>query len=153
MTPGEDGGQLLGRLDFNYWIVPLESEPDPVSLTRLGQQLGAGIGQWQLDMAQWPARRAVREGDGRLPPKGRFLRVEGKVVVSAIKAGGDGAWIIRLFNPGSNPADCAISRPGSPINDACLCDLNENPVETLKIHDDCIRIHAPARRILTIRFS
>ena len=56
-TNGEPNGQLLGDWTFRYWLVPLAGEPDRVQLSRLGQQLAAGLRNVQLRREDLPLLR------------------------------------------------------------------------------------------------
>jgi hypothetical protein len=152
MTSGEEGGQELGQLDFDYWIAPLQQDPDPYELTRLGQRLGAGLGRWQLDMDQWPARRAVRNSKSALSESGHFLQVTGRVNVTGVKAGAGGSWIVRLYNPGSLKTRCSIARP-SGVKRAWSCDLNEKNQQPLEIKRGKLAFDVPPRRIMTIKLK
>ncbi|HOR28102.1 MAG TPA: glycoside hydrolase family 38 C-terminal domain-containing protein [Candidatus Sumerlaeota bacterium] len=151
MTRGEEGGQIQGTHRFRYWIVPLTGAIDPVALTRLGQRLAAGIGQAHHlpDMPPTDPERVDDDG-APLPRTHAYLRVEGEVIVSAVKAADDGrGTILRLFNPGRSAANCVVHRAG--LKQAWRCDLEETPAEPLRVSRGAVELNLPSRRIDTLR--
>lgn len=93
-TDGQPDGQLLGRLEFEYWLMPLAGAPDRRRLSDAGLQLAASLRTVQLE-----ARDLVRSPAAeRIPATGSLVRIEGKVVATSVRQVGQ-ALEVRVFNP------------------------------------------------------
>jgi hypothetical protein len=97
-TDGEPDGQLQGKLEFDYWIVPLAGTPDRTDLCEMGQRIAAGLRDVQLRPKDLPIYRARRT----LPPKAGFLCLEGPPVVTSVRQAGE-CLEVRMFNPRKDP--------------------------------------------------
>lgn len=110
-TSGEEGGEIQGRHEFNYCIIPCRGTPDVARLCRLGQRLAAGIRTMQIeprDMALEPPGR--RE----LPLSHSFMSLSPpQVVPSAVYQAGKAPTVtVRLFNPTERTFDAAVRIDG-----------------------------------------
>jgi len=94
-TDGQPGGQLIGPMSFRYWIVPFAGEAPRAKLFQLGQLLGAGLREAQLQ----PRHFAASPWKGRrIPARGGLLEVSGGAVCTSIRQV-KGITEIRIFNP------------------------------------------------------
>lgn len=149
-TDGEPGGQLLGDLQFRYWIVPLADAPDPVRLTQLGQQLAAGVRAVQLGPADLPLYRQTRE----LPPASGLFVVDGPAVVTSAR------WIeggleVRLFNPTPATGQASI-RFSSEVAFSALqeVDFESQPAGDVQhLSAGAATVKLAAKQIKTVRFA
>jgi len=158
MTNGEPGGQIQEPLHFDYWIVPLEDQPNPIKLSRYAAQLTGGIFSFQPQMVKLTNQpkkpeRTAKLGNGPvLPRSGHLLRIKGDVIVTAIKLAQDGDLIIRFFNQQDSEISCEIEAQ-SPIQKAWLCNLEEQPQEEITVKKRGIAIKTPARKIITVKIK
>lgn len=148
-TSGEEGGEIQGRHEFNYWIVPLAGPPEPARLTRLGQRLAGGTGVVQLEH-----RDVVGGKDRPLPPVHSFMQVQPSgVVVTAVHRRSEGeAASVRMFNPGEKPVDAALAMAGM-AGQALMTDLEGKPLDPLPRQGENVAVNVPPKRIVTIRFD
>ncbi|MCJ7702054.1 MAG: hypothetical protein MUO62_10755 [Anaerolineales bacterium] len=93
-TVGEPGGQEKGRLEFKYWVLPIQGNPDRTKLCELGQQVSNGFGFAQMQSDDIP----IYLNDPKLPVQASFLRLEGPAVISSLQLVND-SMEVRLFNP------------------------------------------------------
>jgi alpha-mannosidase/mannosylglycerate hydrolase len=150
MTNGEPNGQLLGDLNFRFWLVPLAGAPDPVALSLLGQQIAAGLRTVQLRAADLAlcARTAAN------PAAGSLLAVDGPVVVTSVRWVSD-ALELRAFNPTAAKAVATVRfGAGVHVVGVQLVDLESTPLETPRAVEDgaCTYEWAP-KQIRTLRFT
>lgn len=94
LTDGEPDGQVRGRLDFHYALVPLAGAPDVAELGWLGQSLATGLRTVQLRAADTAIHRRPRA----LPSVAGLLRLDGPVVCTCLRQVGAEVEV-RLFNP------------------------------------------------------
>jgi hypothetical protein len=115
-TNGEPGGQLLGPLSFQFWIVPLAGDPDRAALCDLGQHLAAGLRVVQLSRADAIHRPVT----AALPPSTAYLEVRGPVVLTSACFATEGAagpgLELRLFNPNQNAATASVELAEAVLN-------------------------------------
>jgi alpha-mannosidase len=154
MTEGETGGQLIGELNFRYWLAPLADEPDRAGLSRLGQLLAGGLRAVQ----QTTKDIALYRTDGKLPVEGSYLTVDGAVVVTSLRRVGAGLEV-RLFNPNTSivPASIHIN-PHLPVvikpARAWLVDFESNIIQTLEGFDgQTVTLAVKPKQILTVRLE
>lgn len=104
-TDGEPNGQLLGPLQFKYWIVPFIGEVPRARLCYLGQQLSADVRVAQLhanDLISTPRpTRPARLRDS-------LLRVEGDVVCTSVRQIASHIEL-RVFNPGEREVTFTVA--------------------------------------------
>ncbi|MCB1105846.1 MAG: glycoside hydrolase family 38, partial [Cephaloticoccus sp.] len=130
-TDGQPDGQLQGRLEFNYWIVPFAGAVPRARLTRCGQQLAGGHRLVQLTALE---RETIPAGPGALPPRGGLIAVEGEVVCTSIRQI-DGALEVRLFNPATRAQTARLTAgkaAGRGWRSVCPVDLESRPVGPAK---------------------
>ncbi len=117
---GEPGGQVQGRLEFRYALMPFAGKTARGPLLRQVMALQAGI---------------QRHFSLHLPTPVSSLHVEAgdDVVVTAIKPGRDNrSIVVRLWNTGATVAT-AVIRPATPAKTAWLCDLKEDRLASLEV--------------------
>jgi alpha-mannosidase/mannosylglycerate hydrolase len=93
-TVGEPGGQEKGRLEFKYWILPIQGSPNRTKLCEMGQQISTGLRFAQMQ----PDDILIYRTDPKLPAQASFFRLEGPAVISSLQLINDGLEV-RLFNP------------------------------------------------------
>jgi alpha-mannosidase/mannosylglycerate hydrolase len=152
-TDGEPGGQLLGPLQFNYFLSPLLNAPDRARLFGLGQRLSTVLRNVQLRRRDLEINRGNRE----LPPSLEFIKIDGEVVVTSIRQT-DRGLEFRLFNPNLVLVPAAISllkdNPEFPAGEyAELVDFEHQVISgKLRLQDRTLSIQVEPKKILTIRF-
>jgi alpha-mannosidase/mannosylglycerate hydrolase len=94
-TDGQPGGQLIGPMTFQYWIVPFTGEVPRTKLCLLGQQLGAGLRNLQLQPRHFLAtpRNCVS-----IAARGSLLELSGGAICTSLRRVGN-ATEVRIFNP------------------------------------------------------
>jgi hypothetical protein len=153
-TTGEPGGQLQDRLAFHFWLLPLESPPDPVRLCELGQAISAGVKVAQLDIHDLPTYLL----DGvLLPPRGAFLRLEGRAVLTSARQV-NGALEVRLFNPLGESMSVTLdlgSRPAGAVRlrTAQRVDFESNPQGKRWDIGNKVGVTLKPKEILTLRLE
>jgi len=127
-TDGEPGGQLLGRLEFKYWIVPFAGGLPRARLGGLGQQLAGGLKLVQLPLPDWETIPAAK---ARLGHRGGLIEVGGEVVCTSIRQVGR-TLEVRLFNPTDRMQRAQLSAvggvPGVRWRSVQSVDLESTPV-------------------------
>ncbi len=146
-TEGEPDGQLRGRLEFAYRIVPLTAAPERARLCEMGQLLSAGLRVVQLRPADLPLYRA----DHALPPVAGFLRLEGPVVMTSARQVGDGLEV-RLFNPQPQLVDATLHLwPARGLRTVQRVDLESRGLEEPQAIGDEIALSLSAKQVVTLR--
>jgi len=109
LTDGNEGGQIQGRHEFEYRIVPLAGPPDVARLTRLGQRLAAGLRVVPVEYRDLAAGKTVRPAR-QLPVSSSFLKIESEhAVVTAVHRRMEREdATVRLFNPTDRPIEVQI---------------------------------------------
>ena len=153
LTSGNEGGQIQGRHGFRYEVVPVSGALDGARLTRLGQQLAAGIRAVQTELRDLPDRPAVAAG-AALPLSHSFLQVgSDRVVVTAVhRHGADKATTVRLFNPTGKPVDGTIAL-GAAGGHATLTDLEGRPGDSLPATSEGVKLSVKPKQIVTVRIG
>ena len=105
-----EGGQVQGPHEFRYQIVPLEGPPDVARLTRLGQQLAAGVRTVTLEKRDIPnddASPSTRD----LPLTDSFLQLNPQeaVITSIQRCRVRDVATIRMFNPYQRHVDVELA--------------------------------------------
>ncbi len=150
-TVGEPGGQEKGRLEFKYWILPIQGSPDRTRLCELGLQISNGFGFAQMQPDDIPIYRK----DPKLPPQASFLRLDGPAVISSLQ------WInggleVRLFNPLTKtienrlytenwPGELQVPQWVQPVDLESIPKGDPNPIDQ--------PIQLTPKQILTLRLS
>ena len=120
--------QCLGVREYRYAIVPLDEHND--------------LGRASRAIREWLSPPVVTTGDGRARRFISFENADTSVVLSALRAGRDGALVVRLANPTAEPADAAL-RFARPIEVARAVDLREAETEVGNTGLDILRTAAP----------
>lgn len=96
-TDGNEGGQIQGAHKFRLALKPFGGPVPVVDLFHLAQSLAAPArGVW-LEPRDFHGLPPIREIEDR-------PRIEGAVVLSTCRSGGEGRWTFRVFNPTDTPA-------------------------------------------------
>ncbi|HOG45882.1 MAG TPA: glycoside hydrolase family 38 C-terminal domain-containing protein, partial [Anaerolineae bacterium] len=142
MRRGEEGGQALGRHEFELAIVAFR----PAA----GWQ--GALCRRAASLAGWRAlMRPAEPGPG--PRHASFLAVEPEALqFSALKAAEDedGAWVLRLYNPTAEPVVGRV-RFWRPPHQARLATLDEAPQRPVPLEaGGAIPVHAGPKKIVTL---
>lgn len=152
ITDGQPEGQLQGPLRFQYWIVPFSGALPRVALCQLGQQLGAGTRDAQIQPRHFVAAPWTGQ---RLAPRSGLLEISGGAVCTSIRQV-DGATEVRLFNPGERATTARLTpgkavKPAGTWKQAQPVDLESQPVG--KPQSLSAPIALRPKQILTLRIS
>jgi hypothetical protein len=148
-TDGECGGQLLGPMTFDFWLVPLSGAPDRKKLCNLGTLLAAGIRDVQLREAD----RRLHAMERSLPASSAFLQSVGNGVLTSCRWVGD-ALETRFFNPES--ADTTLVLAGSGFSETAeitAVDLESRPLAAPIPLGAAYSAVLPAKRIVTLAIN
>jgi alpha-mannosidase/mannosylglycerate hydrolase len=131
-TDGEEGGQSLGRHEFNYRLVPLAGEPSRTRLAVLAQHAAAGVRAAQLLPRSQPAT-AQRTAPRTL---GQLALSPGRAIVSSFRRRLDSDLLeLRVCNLDDEPLSETL-RFHRPPASAQLVDLDGNELQALPIAAD-----------------
>ncbi|MCD9024576.1 alpha-mannosidase [Cohnella silvisoli] len=154
LSDGGDGGQLLGRLEFEYAFRPF----DAVAVSfgdLLAEQQQFALGIRTINRNPGPvAFETLCRREADLPPVRSYLNVSGNdLIVSACKRAEDDseAWIIRLWNSAELETNGTIQLP-YPVLRAEKVDLDEQtigPVEA--VQGNSLNVAAKAKEIVTLK--
>jgi alpha-mannosidase/mannosylglycerate hydrolase len=152
-TNGEPLGQLRGRMEFRYRVVPIQGAPSRRTLCELGQELATGIANVQLNEAD----RKQFATDRYLPGQAGAFAVEGDVVVTSLRAVGDYAEM-RLFNPNTHTVMATIHTEQRPAawprsSRVQYVDFESNPLtQPQALTEGKLSVPVAAKKIITLRF-
>jgi len=153
-TDGEPDGQLLGTLNFRYWIAPLAGQVDRARLCELGQQLAAGLRDVQLRGQDVALHRSPTP----LPPVAGLLRLEGPAVLTSL-CQVEGGMEVRLFNPHAETVDVTLYL-AERLGAACApghvqrVDLESGPLEAAQpLEGGACRLSLRPKQIVTVRLG
>jgi alpha-mannosidase/mannosylglycerate hydrolase len=153
MTDGQPEGQLQGKMQFNYWIVPLAGKTGLRHLCDVGTQLAAGIRTAQLRKGDF----VPHNGGKKLPASASFLKIEGEVVTTSIRKI-DEAMEVRLFNPNTRKTEAALhfgnwptgaKRPTTMVR----VNLESIPMGKKKKFLSIVRVSLKPKEIVTLQFA
>jgi len=147
-TDGEPGGQLRGRLEFDYRILPLAGPPDRRWLCELGQELAAGLRAVPLQAEDLLIYRTATA----LPPSASFLRVKGDAVTTSVQQVGEGLEV-RLFNPTGEPIKVQVEVGGGAWRRVQRVDLESNPLGPPRPSRGRLRLTLAPKQIITLRLT
>lgn len=142
MHQGEEGGQLLGRHEFELSIVPFRAEAGwEGHLCQRAAAFGAGF------------RALTREaGPGPQPRQAGLLTVEPEALqLSALKAAEDeeGLFVLRLYNPTAAAVQGQVRFRRPPVG-CWLADLNEERGQAVPLAaGGAIPVQAGPKKIVT----
>lgn len=154
LTSGNEGGEIQGRHECRYLIVPLSGKPDVGRLCRLGQMLAAGVRTVQIERHDMMARSTGESPQRCLPPSLGFLQVSSnQVVVTAIHRVSDKELAsVRMFNPTPAAIATSIAIHGS-RNTAQLTDLEGKGREPIRNGNKGAEVQLRSKQISTIRIT
>ena len=137
-TAGEPGGQLLGRLDFTYRILPFAQEDAFADLQKEQDILAVGIDSCTV-------------GGGNLAVYRPSFALSGRsAVYSTANPLTDGACEIRIYND-SDRADTAQLLLPAFAKRAALTELDGRVIAPLSVKDGTVTLDLPPFRIVTVR--
>lgn len=152
-TNGEPLGQLHGRMEFRYRVMPLQGAPSRRALCELGQELAAGIANVQINRED-----QVRfTSDRYLPEQAGAFSVEGDVVMTSLRAVGEYTEM-RLFNPNSHTVMVTVKSDDRPAawprpSRVQYVDFESNPLtQPQAMSDGKLSVPVGAKKIITLRF-
>ena len=130
------GAQCLGPHTFRFAAIPRTGPSGEPSLYKEARAFLAP-----------PCLFGPAGREGRLPPRRAFLPVTGDVVLSALKRADDrDALILRVFNPGDEPATLTLHDAAA----AFTTDLAERRGAALPAAGDAVTVPVAPRQIRTI---
>lgn len=153
-TDGEPNGQVLGKLNFRYFVTPVAGEPDRTRLLLLGQLVAAGLQVVQI-------RPTDQKSHGRglnLAPTGGLLSMDGPAVVTSCRRVGNGLEV-RFFNPLESSADVHLHGSGvAPLDksyrSARFVNLESKPTgNPLQIAGNRLSVTLLPKQIVTVRLE
>jgi alpha-mannosidase/mannosylglycerate hydrolase len=152
LTNGNEGGEIQGRHEFHYRIVPLTGKPDVARLCRLGQQLAGGVRVVQQEHRDIVDRLEPKLPERTLPAAQSFMTVDRlDVVVTAIhRRNGDEATAVRMFNPTGNSIEVTLATAAI-RGQAAVSDLAGVVLGPLPREGDKVRVSLKPRQILTVQ--
>lgn len=142
--PHEQGGQSLGRHEFQYTLYFHDGDWAEGQVYRISQRQNI-----PLRLAQ------TGRHPGYLPVRHSLFTIEpANLVLSALKKAEDRpTCILRLFNPTSETLNGELTF-ATPVAWARLTNLNEEPLDELPVHDrHQLRCPVQAAKIVTIEFA
>jgi alpha-mannosidase/mannosylglycerate hydrolase len=142
----EEGGQILGLHHFDYWLMPIQKEINPVQLGRAGQALSAGIRTVQADPRDEHLSGNIH------PDCFSLLKVSGEVLVSSIRPCGAKGLSVRLFNPTEMTHTTCVEMAGG-ISSAAICNFLDEPIENLPIKEGQVSLVFPPHKIYSLRLE
>lgn len=148
MTSGQEGGEIQGRHEFRYLIVPLDGELPRARLCRLGQHLAAPPRSEQVY-----ARDPVPEG-AALPASTSFLRAGGEqAVITAVFRPADGNGLcVRMFNPTEGVITESIELRGG-VTAAERVDFEGHSRDRVSVENGVACVELGPKQIITVRLT
>lgn len=146
LTNGEEGGQLLGRLSFQYALAPLTADVSDADLARLQDSLQAGV-RHQTVMVDAEYRPSE--------PVSYFELSSSAIQLSIMKRpenGRDKELIVRCVNLSDEPAEAWL-RSFIGIRQVMTATLDETALEPVGHESDGFRIELAAWQIQTYRLT
>lgn len=139
-TSGEPGGQLLGKLEFDFRIQPF-TDTDRFSALQKEQDFMA-TGLYTL---------TVNSG-GKAQTYRPTLALEGEDILfsTANKVGSESE--VRIYNDSPDAQAVKLSLPDF-AKKASLTEIDGRHIEALEVSDGTVRFDLPGFRIATVRFS
>ncbi|MDG0810477.1 glycosyl hydrolase-related protein [Cohnella rhizosphaerae] len=154
LSDGGDGGQLLGRLEFEYAFRPF-APADASWGDLLAEQQQFSLGIRSVNRKPGPvAFETLHRRATDLPARHAYLGLTGAdLIVSACKRAEDdaGAWIVRLWNCSDRETSGSL-RPADPVIRAERTNLDEHTVGTVEVEqDNSLRVAAKPKEIVTLK--
>jgi membrane-associated phospholipid phosphatase len=120
--------QCIGSRSYRYAVVPLDEQTDVIGAAR--------------SVREWLSPPLVISGDGRSRSFVSFVEPSTPLVLSALRAGPDGALVLRIANPAREEVSGTL-RFGHAIRDSRPVDLREGDLGLGNTGLDVIRTAAP----------
>ena len=120
--------QCIGSRSYRYAVVPLDEQTDVIGAAR--------------SVREWLSPPLVISGDGRSRSFVSFVEPSTPLVLSALRAGPDGALVLRIANPAREEVSGTL-RFGEAIRDSRPVDLREGDLGLGNTGLDVIRTAAP----------
>jgi alpha-mannosidase len=154
LTSGNEGGEIQGRHEFCYRIVPLKGVPDAPRLCRIGQQLAAGVRAVQQEHRDIVGQAGLVPPERTMPPRHSFVTLDkSDAVVTAIYRRSEGeVAAVRLFNPTPHAIEVAITVAGA-RGPAKTTDLAGTPITTASREGDKVRVNLKPKQIITVQWA
>lgn len=154
LTNGNEGGQIQGRHEFQYRIVPLAGAPDMARLCRMGQQLAAGVRAVQQEHRDIVGQVSLTPPQRTLPAERAFLTIsKGDAVVTAVYRWYNGETAaVRMFNPTARSVEASIAVPGVKGNPR-LVDLAGKVIGDVSREADKVRVMLKPKQIVTVQWA
>jgi alpha-mannosidase/mannosylglycerate hydrolase len=150
-TEGEPGGQEQSRLNFKYWILPIQGSPNRTRLCEMGQQISNNLKFAQMQ----PEDIQIYRTDPKLSKKASFLRLDGPAVMTCLQLIND-ELEVRLYNPLSKTTYNLLHIESWPTSVQApkwvqSVDFESNPKGNKNPIDQDIQLEP--KQILTLRLS
>ncbi|NLE57658.1 MAG: hypothetical protein GX616_04810 [Planctomycetes bacterium] len=154
LTNGNEGGEIQGRHEFRYRIVPLSGSPDVAHLCRIGQQLAAGVRTMQQERRDVVGQPGITPAERTLPASHAFMIVDGKdaVVTSLCRWHQGEEAALRIFNPTTRPMGLTVAMPDVK-GQARIVDLTGATIATASRSGDQVGVDLKAKQIVTIQWT
>ena len=146
MTNGEEGGQLIGDLNFKYVLVPLQSDTTYADLTRIKDCIQTGIKSNTYKVA---------EDYSLSMPQSYFELIGGNICMSVLKrpeSGGKNKVAVRLYNMSDAPSEAEI-RCFRELDGVEEANLNEEYIRSLPFEKNKARVRLDAWKVQTLILS
>jgi alpha-mannosidase/mannosylglycerate hydrolase len=148
LTNGEEGGQIQGTHEFNYYIKPLADELPRTRLCRLGHLLAAPPRVVQLES------KDIYEAADSLPTTYAFIKTTPKqaVITAVHHMDGTEGLIVRMFNPYDNPVNDSLGLAQS-VKSVERIDLEGNKIGAQRASGKTIKVAMKPKQIVTLRIT
>jgi alpha-mannosidase len=149
MTDGNEGGQMQGRHEFVYAIVPLNGPVPRSRLTGIAQHLAAPPRTVQLE-----PRDLSDAPPGSLPASHSFLTLTpGEAVITAAHRSSEPeGLVVRMFNPTERTIE-EVLQLAEPVAAAVQTDLEGRGLGEMEVAGNAVRISLAPKQILTMRLG
>lgn len=149
-TEGEQDGLEAGKITCRYALMPFKGKLPELEV--FNQVLSMQSKLITRQSGKRPSGYPALKSNGS--SNRSFITLEGDLVFSTLKPSdsGDKALIMRLWNPAANEAIAKI-KFNSPVAEATMVGLNEEPVKTQKeplVNDTIVTVTANSHRIVTL---
>jgi len=138
-TTGEPGGQVQGRMSYNYALLPFHGELPKGQILRQVAMLQAEVTtHFSTTCAPATSLFAVDADSSAIQ-------------VSAIKPGDEaGTVVVRLWNCAAEVGKACLRSRTAPLAGA-LCNLDEQPQAPLAVTDGAVTVDVPAYGLATVK--
>lgn len=153
-TSGNEGGQIQGRHEFRYLLVPLKGKPEAACLCRLGQKLAAGVRAVQIERQDRTAPAVGKPSESGLPAVLGFLSIlSPHAVVTAVQRLGDKELAsVRMFNPTTAAITATVALHGC-RNKGQLTDFEGKSHGPVKSGDQGAEVPLKGKQIAVVRIT